>query len=737
MWNTFEQDKEFLKNQYKEPKWCEGSGIPVFELRERCNGLLAEMSDCEKPIVKAKLMEYIFCNGEISVNPRDMFQAQINHGSIVTDIRKKWIADAQKNNPELNEAVRRNEAAYETRAYSGLYDFSHISPDWEMITELGIPGIISEIEREMSKDGLSDKQNTFYQSCLITYKAFLKYVERLASETKKYADENKSEKMRLVSASLSNITKAAPSNILEAMQLVYIFYYVQTWVEGENVRSLGNIDKLFIGFYENDIKSGTFTQENIREIIDYFYYEFYAVGAIANSPFCLCGQNEAGDTYINKLSYILIEEYIKCDVDDPKIHIRYKKDLPEDFVKLVLKSIIGGNNSILFMNDDVVVKGLEKLGVPRSDAVNYAPIGCYEPAVIGKEAPCSCAGRVNLAKAVELVMNNGYDIITSEKIIELSAENTVENIKTYEDFVKAVKDVIKLFIDETAELINAYERCYMQMNPSPLLSGAMRKCLADGRDLYDGGAEYNNTSIAVFGIADFVDSAMVVKNLVFEDGAISYRDFCNIVKNNWKDNELLILKCKNSYPKYGNNNSEADALMTEIVEYAASLINNRKNARGGVYRCGLFSIDWYQYFGERTGATPNGRLNHDWLSKNLNSTIGNDKKGLTALINSVTKLDHTDIPNGVVLDLIIHSSAVKEPDGADILYAIFKTYFERGGMAIQFNILNYDCLKDAQKNPEKYPNLQVRLCGWNVYFVNLSEGEQNEFIKMTAHSIEA
>ena len=723
-WNRFEQDKDKLKNQYTNVIWNESSGLSPDELIKRCNSICEKMDDSSKMLVKSRLVEFVLENAQISVNPDDWFQAKLNHGSVITNIRANWIKDVEAN--EMKALADENLQATINGAYTGLYDFSHVTPDWSNIISLGVVGILKKVE-EAQKTSVNQEQKEFYQACVIVYNALIRYIKRMADEAEILSESNP--KMALVAQSLMNITKAAPQNMLEAMQLMYIFYYVQTWIEGENVRSLGGLDLLLYKFYIKDLKGGKYSEENLRELIDYFYYELYAVAANSNSPFYLCGKNADGTHFINDLTYVLFEEYVKCNVHDPKVHIRYSKELPYDFIKMVLRAIIAGNNSIVFMNDDVAISSLEGLGIPHKDALNYVPVGCYEPAVMGKEVPCSCAGKINLLKTVELVMNGGKDSITGKKILE-----NVRCVESFEEFYFAVKEALSFFVERTMEIINSYEKSYMQINPSPLMSATMDECVTQGKDAYSGGAKYNNTSISVFGIADIVDSVISVKKTVFQDKTMPYDDFCNIVKNDWKNEELLRVKCKNTYPKYGNGNEEADNIMTDLVKYICSLINNKPNARGGVYRCGFFSINWYQYFGQHTGATPCGRKSGDWLSKNMSPGIGNDKNGVTALINSVTKIDYTKIPDGTVLDLMLHSSAVKGEEGAEALYGILKTYIKQGGMAIQFNVLNPQTLRAAQLKPEFYPNLQVRLCGWNVYFVNLSKEEQNEFIQKCEHS---
>lgn len=725
IWNRFDENKQFLITQYNTENWNTKSGLSSEELETECEKLLNKLQDMPKDIIKAKVFEFIMDNAQLEVCPHNWFPAKINHRNILVKLSNRWKSDVENN--ELSNFMKENIYAQSRLAYTGNVDFSHTSPDWEAIIELGLTGLLARVKTASEQCDLSEQQRNFYTSCITVYEAVIRFVKRLSDEAMRQSSGN--DIMAKVSESLYALTQRAPQSMLEVMQLTLIFYYIQTYVEGVNVRSIGGIDRLYYSCYKNDIKSGRYTEKEIRELVDYYFFNYFALGAIANTPFYLCGEDENGNTVINELTYLFIEEYDKLNIIDPKIHIRYTKDLPQPFVKKVLSIIADGRNSIVFLNDEVIIKALQGIGEEEKDARNYVPVGCYEPAAMGKEVPCSCSGRVNIPKAVELAVNSGKDLIENKSIY-----NSTRIIESFDDFFAEVKDILKFFIEKTISLINGYEENYVKINSAPFFSATMEECVKNGKDAYAGGAKYNNSSINAFGLADAVDSIVAVKKVVFEEKRLTLDEFAQVLSENWSGNEKLRLICKNAYPKYGNNMDEADTIMLELTEFIAGNINNKPNGRGGIYRCGLFSIDWYAGFGSRTGALPDGRLAGEPISKNLNAVIGQDKGGVTSLINSITKIDYTQTPNGVVLDLLLHSSVTKGEEGLCAMYGMLKTYMKNGGLGIQINALNPDILKKAQQQPEKYKNLQVRLCGWNVYFVNLSRREQDEFIKMSESS---
>lgn len=726
---TFEQNKHKLAMQYKENNWSKEDGMSLSDLQAACEGILEKDGQIPRMLIKAELLSFILRNAQIEVNPLEWFADKINHGGIVVNVRTKWKEEVDAS--EMRQCLLENSAAQERMVYTGDVDFSHTSPDWDAIMELGIPGLLARVRSERDKKllqgNITEEQEQFYTACEMVYEAVIDYIKRLSAEATRLSTKYK--KMTLVAKNLNNLADRAPQTLMEAMQLTFIFYYLQTYVEGENVRSLGGLDNLYYQFYKQDLVSGRFSKEQIRELIKYYYYKFFALEANSNTPFYLTGMDKDGNGILNELSYLLLDVYGELNIHDPKLHIRCYDGIPDKFLKKALELIRTGNSSIVFINDNVVIQGLVALGQELGEARRYVPVGCYEPASMGKEVPCSCNGRINVPKAVELAINDGRDLLTGEKYWEISKAQ----FTGFEEFYHAVKEHLAQSITHTMELINGYERQYGKIVHAPLFNATMQEAVEQGRDVYVGGAKYNNSSINVIAIADAVDSILAVKKAVFEEKLVTLKQFAEILKGNWARYEDLQRRCKGVYPKYGNNNAEADAIMVDLTEYLCGLINNKPNGRGGVYRCGFFSIDWYIPFGEKTGAAPNGRMAGEPLSKNMCAVVGQDKNGVTDLIHTVTKVDYTQIPNGTVLDLMLHTSSVEGEEGLAAMLGILKVFLMQGGIAMQINVLNPEVLKKAQKDPEKYSTLQIRLCGWNVYFVNLSRLEQDEFIRRAEH----
>ena len=306
-----------------------------------------------------------------------------------------------------------------------------------------------------------------------------------------------------------------------------------------------------------------------------------------------------------------------------------------------------------------------------------------------------------------------------------------QDISTFADFGDFYSAFLKQYenlIDKIIYCTNNYEKYMEEINPSSMYSATVETSLKNAFDGYQGGVKFNNTSILNCGLGTAVDAIMAVYELVYKTKEVSIETLKTALDNNWQGYEKLrqkALKCKY---KYGNGDALTDSYAQALSSFFTSKVNGRKNARGGTYKAILHSAMQFIWQGQKTEATPDGRKSGEEISKNASPTPGMDKNGVTALINSVTKLYPPSYPESFCLDIMLHPSAVEGDDGLIAMKAILDTYMKKYGMSMQFNVFNSSLLRDAQKNPEKYKNLQVRVCGWNVLWNNLSKAEQDSYI---------
>lgn len=711
----FDLVKEKLRGQYKNPLFDEKTGKSREELLVMIAALQDECERCGEAlsVIKAKTLSLLLKESRIALDESSIFLDKTNAVGLMKTQAEEWINAYYSGEGSLN--ARINADGDDTLAWNCFHDFGHTSVNTELLFSLGLDGLRDKIRAaKEAKSSLTKEQTAYYDSADIALGAISKFIARLAALAKESGHPS--------AAVLSQIAHKKPTNIYEICQFIILHFYIHEFVQGTRVRTLGRLDRILYPFFKADLESGRYTKDEIKEILKYFLYRFYAMDVPFGLPFQIGGDSPNGEV-TNELSYLIVEAYTELDVHSPKIHVRISDKTPKDFIMLVLSSIRKGNSSFVFGNDAVVTRALRGVGISERDALDYVFIGCYEPAVYAHEIGCTGNGHINGAKMLEFAINRGRDLKTGKQIGVDTGE-----IKSYQGLVGAVKEQIRHAVSLCIGAVSRIERRYPDIYADPLLSSMLEECIESGADAYAGAARYNNSSLYLYGIATIVDSLAAAKRLAFDEGGIGWERLSKILRNDWQGEERLRLKALRLPEKYGNNEPLANSITADISHFFASLVNGVPNGRGGVFKASNFTIDKYVKAGKGTMATPDGRHAGDVISKNLSPTNGMDKKGITAVIDSVTNIDFTEYANGSVLDVVIHPSAVAGDDGIDAFYGLLKAFFDKGGIALHGNVFDAETLKAAVENPEKYKNLQVRVCGWNAYFVNLSGEEQADFI---------
>ncbi len=670
----FDLIREQLEQQYLNINFDKDSGLSGKQLRVELDRHCKENLYESRIMTRAWLFYLICTQGRIAVESDDYFADKVEHHNMLIELRNKW-------KQEEDEKEFKNATPLISGSLNSMLDLSHTSPDWENLLKHGLTGM---------RDKAAAKSGEFHEAVTMVYDAAALLAKRLGEASGNVA--------------LAALGERQPQTFREALQLAYLYHELQE-MEGEPVRSMGRFDTLYCDFYSNDIKSGSLDRDEAKELLKFFWIKFYA--KTQGKAF---GKNFLFGPEVNELSYLGFEAYREMQTINPKLSVRLSPETPDAFLKEVVGCIQSGNTSVVISNDSKTVEMLMKNGKTIEDANNYILIGCYEPSVMGKEMCCSGAAAINLVKSIELTLAQG-------------------DYSSFDDFLNAYIKMLDSQITLAAERTRRQELMWPRVNPSPLLSGTMEACLEKGLDVSNGGAKYNTTGVICSGLANAVDSLAVIRQLVYEKKHCTLVELKTALSANWKGHEELRLTAQNRVPKWGNNDSRVDDLAVLLTNFLGTRINREPNARGGVFQAALYSIIVNsQNFGKLTGALPDGHLAGETLALNTGAMFGKDKNGVTSLINSVTKINLSQFPSGSVLDIMLHPSAVNGEDGTQAIIAIIHSYFEKGGMAIQFNIFDADVLRDAQLNPEKYAGLQVRVCGWNVYFADLSLEEQNIFI---------
>ncbi len=726
---NFFENRKFIENEFENAKFDASTGMSVEELES----VLIEMQEKstlleDREEFCANAYAFLLKNVRLEINEHTPFSVKVDLGVTYIkhagwDVFDKIIFRRQREKvlgAYLPIEYRKMCDFKEVGLGDVFTDFWHTVPNWNFLLKKGFYGIL-ETARE-SKKNLESKGDTrgvkFLNSLIIRYEAIIEFLERVYNYSLKFNVKN-------FSIAVRNLTKNAPNTLYEVM-LFQVFYLYFEEIGPERGRTLGNIDTLYYPFYKKELENGT-PLEEIKDLFRYLFIHFTASKRFAQQPLLLGGSNLDGSDRSNDLTMLILNVYDKLNIYDPKIHLRYHKNLQPKILEKTLDMIRRGNSSICILNDDAIVKGYEKIGVPKSDAINYVLLGCYEPVIMGLEEPEVGVSWLNAVKPLEFMLNNGKDIMT-DRLIGIT-ENS--NFNTFEELFDAYLKELDAIIDFAIDFAGKQSKYNILINPSPIYSSSFPVCLEKGRDVHEYPLKYNNMSIKCFGLGTLVDSLVAIKKYVFDSKEISLSELLKALKQNWEGYEDLRTKILNDAEKYGNGLPFPDELTVKITshldkKYCGKVVNN-----GRRLRLGLDSIDTHLIKGRYTSATPCGRKATEPVSRNLCATAGKDRAGITGYMQSVLKIDSSAFLDSAIFDFTMHPSAIEGEKGLKDFNSLVKIFFNNGGFALQGNIVNKETLIKAQENPEKYSTLQIRVCGWNEYSVKMSKEKQDYFISST------
>ena len=736
----FNDDRSFIENKYHktdEPfnpysrmayhgyDFDKSNGLEDEEIKDGLSKLYEKTKDLPHPVAKAYAVKYVLENTKIDINEHDLFVGLWSVNRLANSVTlNKWNAEVFET--ILPKVKQKMNDMNESGAVAIWPDFDHVVPDWDAILCLGFPGLKKRAEeyKELHKarGTLTPETAAFFDGIIIEYTAVIALVDRLY----RLALTQNHDKAKKVAECLLHIRDGAPQNIYEAMQVIYIYFMVSECFDSYQVRSLGNgLDNTLYSFYKNDLKSGTYTKEEIKELFRYFFFQWSAIGNYWGQPFYMGGTNADGSTKYNELSYDILDVYDELGIYNPKIQVKINENIPDRLLFKVFDMIRRGKSCFALCCEPGMIKAVMGYGATYEEALNMDIRGCHETGVRANEVSTG-TGYVNALKSVEYVFSNGFDSRIGKQLGLKTGE--LKELKTFEDFYSAVLKQWENLIEMTIDVSKQYEKYLSFINPSNMYSATIEGALKKGADAYQSGVKFNNSALLNCGFASFVDAVMAVKEFVYDKKDVTLEALSAALAADWKGYEDLHTKVVKSLRKYGNDDAETDRYTEAMSAYFASKVNNRPNARGGVYKAIMHTAMEFVREGEKTGATPDGRYAGDEISKNGSPSVGMDREGVTALIKSALKARPYTYCESFCLDVMLHPTAVSGDEGLEIMKSLLFMYMKNGGQSIQFNVFNTETLRDAQKHPEKYENLQVRVCGWNVLWNNLSEKEQNAYI---------
>jgi pyruvate formate-lyase/glycerol dehydratase family glycyl radical enzyme len=583
----------------------------------------------------------------------------------------------------------------------------------------------------------------------IAAEALIKFARRYAEKVANLARVEKDDHRRVELERISEICKWVPANaprtFWEALQY-YWFVHLGVITELNTWDSFnpGRLDQHLYPFYKREVEAGTLTAESAKELLQAFWVKFNnqpappKVGVTAQesntyTDFCLInvgGAKEDGSDAANELSYQILDVIEEMRLLQPSSMVQISKRSPDNLLKRALKIIKTGYGQPSLFNTDALVQELVRQGKSITDARNGGASGCVEAGAFGKEAYI-LTGYFNLEKILELTLFNGKDPRTGKQLGQKTGDP--DKFSDFDEFFSAFKKQLKYFIDLKIKGNRIIERLYARYLPAPFMSLLIDDCIARGKDYNDGGARYNSSYIQGVGLGSITDSMTAIKYHVYDKKSVSFSDLLTAIKKNFKGYEKFHHTLQNNTPKYGNDDDYADSIMRRIFEAYFDAVDGRPNTKGGHFRVNLLPTTCHVYFGSVIGAMPDGREEYQPLSEGISPVQGADRNGPTAVLKSASKIDHLRT-GGTLLNQKFTPQLLASEDGINKLMYLIRSYFKMDGHPIQFNVVTAQTLRNAQKHPEMYQDLIVRVAGYSDYFVDLGVDLQNEIIKRTEQS---
>ena len=574
---------------------------------------------------------------------------------------------------------------------------------------------------------------------------FAKRHSELASELAKNCNnpQRKAELERIAEV-CSHVPAYAPRNFYEALQYYWFCHLaVITELNGWDSFNPGHLDQHLLSFYKRELDSGSLTPEFAKELLECFFIKFNnhpappKVGVTAEESgtytdfanINIGGLLRDGSDGSNEISHLLLDIIDEMHLLQPSSNIQLSKKTPDALLKHALHVISKGYGFPSLFNADAVIQEQLRQGKTVEDARAGGCSGCVETGAFGKEA-FILTGYFNLPKILEITLHNGYDPRTKKQIGLKTGEPS--EFKTFDDLFSAYRKQLNHFLTIKLKGNQIIEQLYAREMPAPFLSVLIDDCIKKGMDYNEGGARYNNSYIQMVGIGSITDSFSAVKDVVFEKQKLSLEELVHILDSDFANAEQIRQWLLNKTHKYGNDDDYADSIMRKIFDVLFEELDGKPNSKGGCYRVEMLPTTCHIYFGQVTGALPDGRKATKPLSEGISPVQGADRNGPTAVFKSAAKLDHIKT-GGALLNMKFSPSFLQTEEGFDKLAKLIRAYFKMDGHHVQFNIVTTDILRKAQKNPQEYRDLIVRVAGYSDYFCDLSASLQEEIISRTEH----
>jgi len=629
---------------------------------------------------------------------------------------------------------------------------SHVPYGAEKLMALGFGGIeeqarkrLDELNAEIPEDQAGID---FLNAAIITLEAstrfILKHADKAACLAEETSDPTRVAELQEISEICSWIASKPPRNFHEAVMLYWLATVV-TNCENQGFIPLGRIDQDLGPILERDLEAGGIFRDKALELLECLWIKLNIDDDLTTDScrnIMLSGQDSEGLDATNELTYLCLEASSNLRLTDPKVNVRFHQGSPLELWERCVEMVkLGMGGFPAFYNDEAIIPGLLRMGVPLEDARLYSCDGCQEIIIPGKGDFYPVYTAINFLECLHTTLGmpsspegEEYNVVSTPPAVITRKAEEAKSLDSFQEFMDEYERQIDEAIKFAVSSGNARDVALAKYSPVPFLSSTLEGCIENARGKSDGGTTYNFTGCNGNCFPNAVNSLAAVKKLVYDDGEVSLEGLREALMEDWDGHERLRQRALNRVPKYGNDDDYVDSIAVRVASrFIEGVIGNR-NPRGGPYYPGIFTFH-HVTKGMILNASPDGRRARDSIASHISPVAGTDTSGPTLALNSALKIYALGPPEGSALGLRFHPSAVRGEAGTRNLTSFIKAFMARGGYEVQFNVVDAETLKAAQRNPDSYRSLVVRVWGFSAYFVTLTKAYQDEIIARTAHGL--
>ena len=663
-----------------------------------------------------------------------------DRAKLLTSVMPYWL---RRSMPSRMFPSARRMAAYVADQLNPTYylineagGIGHFLPDYGKMLKAGTAGYREEL------DG---GRGELHEAALIVCDALEQWADRLADEAERLAlaetDEARRDELTEVARVCRKVPRRPAETFHEALQSLWLTHLGVMLESLNSAVSFGRMDQYLYPYYRDGMEAGRITRERALELLLQFSAKAtehvflltqriseYHGGYLVVQAAIVGGTDEDGLDATNPLTYLMLDVMEKHRMRDPNYQARVHASSPREYLDRCLEIARQGYGVPALFNDEAIVPALVAHGYPVEVARDYGIVGCVEPSIPGRSFLSTDAGLFNLPICLELALNRGRRWNGRARVGAPTPDPG--GFASMDDVIEAYRVQLNHMVDRMIGDFHMVEQGNIDYAPTPLSSMLVEGCMESGRDLTQGGATYNSSGIQGVGVADVADSLAALDTVVFREKRLSIREVVDALKADFKGREQVKAELLRA-PKYGNDIPEVDAYASLVVLMFHDSLSRHRSLRGGDYVPGFYSVTCHVAFGSLTGTLPSGRGSGEAFGSGVGPACGADRRGPTALLNSVSCLDPTLMPNGNALNLRFDPASIEGEKGLEVLSSLVRGFFEKGGVELQLNVLDPEVLEDARANPGKYPELVVRVAGYCAYFDDLPDSSKEEIIRRT------